>query len=242
MLPYVLLLAFVAIAAYFLTRKTEIKHEFVPSKYITLSLEIPRTNDKKELAAEQMFASLHGILRSKKELEKSGEAQDHLSFELASIGGVIRFYVWIPRHLQNFVEGQIYAQYPTVQIKIVDDYAAPGRREFNHVLINELKVAEIEMLPIKTFQTFDVDPLAGITATLAKLDKKHDEEMWIQVITKPVSDDWHKLGAEAIKKIKAPKKVSFTSNTGKWLIQALEAFWKPPINPRRSKKSCRQTC
>ena len=37
-----------------------------------LILEIPRTNDKKELAAEQMFASLHGILRDRTELRFSG--------------------------------------------------------------------------------------------------------------------------------------------------------------------------
>jgi Type IV secretion-system coupling protein DNA-binding domain len=237
MLPYLLFLIFLAVCVYFLTRKKEVRRDFDASKFITLSLEIPRTNDKKELAAEQMFASLHGILHTKKELEKIGGFQDQLSFELASIGGVIRFFVFIPKHLQNFVEGQIYAQYPTVQIKEVEDYASPGRRQFNQTLITELKVADIEMLPIKTFQTFDVDPLAGITATLAKLDKTHDEEMWIQFITKPVSDDWHKFGAEAIKQIKAPKKVSISSNFGKWLIQTLEAFWKPPMTPEDAKKA-----
>ena len=36
---------------------------------VLLMLEIPRTNDKKELAAEQLFASLHGILRDKNELK-----------------------------------------------------------------------------------------------------------------------------------------------------------------------------
>ena len=30
---------------------------------VLLALEIPKANDKSELAAEQMFASLHGILR-----------------------------------------------------------------------------------------------------------------------------------------------------------------------------------
>ena len=33
---------------------------------VLLMLEIPKTNDKSELAAEQMFASLHGILRDAK--------------------------------------------------------------------------------------------------------------------------------------------------------------------------------
>ena len=37
--------------------------------YTLLMLEVPRTNDKKELAAEQMLAALHGILRTKRELK-----------------------------------------------------------------------------------------------------------------------------------------------------------------------------
>ena len=85
---------------------------------VLLMLEIPRTNDKKELAAEQLFASLHGILRDKQELKASGGVQEHLSFEIVSTAGQIRFYVWVPKVLQSFVEGQIYAQYPTVQISV----------------------------------------------------------------------------------------------------------------------------
>lgn len=72
---------------------------------VLLVLEIPRTNDKSELAAEQLFASLHGILRDRKELKLSGGQQEHLSFEIASINGQIRFYVWVPKPLQSFVEG-----------------------------------------------------------------------------------------------------------------------------------------
>lgn len=39
---------------------------------VLLMLEIPKTNDKSELAAEQMFASLHGILRDARELRANG--------------------------------------------------------------------------------------------------------------------------------------------------------------------------
>jgi hypothetical protein len=81
-----------------------------------LILEIPRTNDKSELAAEQLFASLHGILRDAEELKLSHDVQEHLGFEIASINGQIRFYAWVPKALRSFVEGQIYSQYPSVQI------------------------------------------------------------------------------------------------------------------------------
>ena len=69
---------------------------------VLLMLEIPKTNDKKELAAEQLFASLHGILRDKLELKNSGGVQEHLSFEIASTNGQIRFFVWVPKILQSF--------------------------------------------------------------------------------------------------------------------------------------------
>ena len=39
---------------------------------VLLVLEIPKANDKSELAAEQLFASLHGILRDAKELKENG--------------------------------------------------------------------------------------------------------------------------------------------------------------------------
>ena len=109
-LPLVILLSFLT------WRNYQQLNEFISSDNVLLILEIPKTNDKKELAAEQLFASLHGILRDKRELKLSRGAQEHLSFEVASVNGQIRFYVWTPRSLQSFVEGQIYAQYPTVQI------------------------------------------------------------------------------------------------------------------------------
>jgi len=170
-------------------------------EHCLLMLEVPRTNDKKELAAEQMLASLHGILRTKKELRSSGTLQEHISLEFAAIGQRIRFYIWTPKHLQAFVEGQIYAQYPTVQIyEQTEDYA---QRRMHQTVIHstELTLTGDETLPIKTFPSFEVDPLAAITATLAKLDKE-DEEMWIQMIARPISDNWHKKGIKTVERIK----------------------------------------
>ena len=88
---------------------------------VLLMMEIPKDNDKKELAAEQLFASLHGILRDTQELKNSGGVQEHLSFEIASSGNQIRFFVWVPKIYQSFVEGQIYSQYPSVQIYRMKD-------------------------------------------------------------------------------------------------------------------------
>jgi hypothetical protein len=149
-----------------------------------LVLEIPRANDKSELAAEQLFASLHGILRDKKELRVSGGKQEYLSFEIASVNGQIRFYAWVPKTLQSFVEGQIYAQYPTVQIYQAEEDYTEHERNHSVVYSTELATTASEFLPIRTFQNFEVDPLAGITGTLAKLEST-GEELWIQVLVRP---------------------------------------------------------
>jgi hypothetical protein len=195
-----------------------------------LLLEIPRANDKKELAAEQMFAALHGILKPYREIRRLGFAgQDHVSFEIASIGQRIRFYVWLPKHLQSFVEGQIYAQYPTAQIsELEEDYA--GRIMPQPVIYSsELTLTDHETIPIKSFPSFEVDPLAAITATLAKLEQPN-EEMWVQVVVRPIGDDWHKQSSKMANRIKSGREK--WSNAGSaslsYFVQALSALVKPP--------------
>lgn len=205
---------------------------------VLLMLEIPRTNDKKELAAEQMFASLHGILRDKEELKNSGGVQEHLSFEIVSTAGQIRFYVWTPKVLQSFVEGQIYSQYPTVQIyKMNEDYV-DNRDKYPIQYSAELGLIEDSALPIKTFDTFEVDPLAGITGTLAKLDPDHSEEMWIQILTRPIADDWHKSTTDKwVQQIKSGRRSIF-SGVIDWtyMIEILGALFRPPAGGTNSEE------
>ena len=193
-----------------------------------LILEIPRANDKSELAAEQMFASLHGILRDARELKINDGYQEHLSFEIASVGGQIQFYVWTPRALRNFVESQIYSQYPTVQIRTATaDYTA-HEQQHNVVYTAEVVLAESEFLPIKTFQSFEVDPLAGITGTLAKLEDT-DDEIWIQILVRPVADDWHKASDAWVRRVRGGGLFGDAFHPkARWFSQFLMALWQPP--------------
>lgn len=229
-------LPIVIVLGYFAFRNNRRAQTLLEMEHTLLVLEIPRTNEKKELAAEQMFASLHGILRSRRELAAQGGLQEHISFEFAAIDKQIRFYVWVPKYLQNFVEGQIYAQYPQVQIHEAEqDYAA---RDFTQEVkfTTELNLIDDEVLPIKTFDSFDVDPLAGVTATLAKLDDKN-EEMWIQVLARPIPDDWHRKASKYATRVKSGKgklKGDAAGTIIYFLGQILEALWKPPEEKGKS--------
>jgi len=222
-LPLVILLSFLT------WRNYQQLNEFISSDNVLLILEIPKTNDKKELAAEQLFASLHGILRDKRELKLSRGAQEHLSFEVASVNGQIRFYVWTPRSLQSFVEGQIYAQYPTVQIHQASEDYTEHERDHSVTYTTEMTLTASEFLPIKTFQTFEVDPLAGITGTLAKLEST-GEELWIQVLAKPVEDSWQVEADHWISRLREGSASILPSVGGsmRWLGGLFAALWRPP--------------
>ena len=223
-LPVVAILGYLTWRNY---RRVDIVREI---ESVLLMLEIPKANDKSELAAEQMFASLHGILRDARELKSNGGYQEHLSFEIASVGGRIQFYVWLPKTLQSFVEGQIYAQYPQVQIHAAEEDYVTHERHHSVVYTSEIALTDKEFLPIKTFQSFEVDPLAGITGTLAKLENT-DEEIWIQMLVRPVPDDWHKAVESWAKSVKNGKVSLFGSSGGggmKWISGLFGALIAPP--------------
>ncbi len=83
------------------------------------------------------------------------------------------------------------------------------------------------MLPIKTFQNFEVDPLAGITGALAKLEST-GEETWIQILVRPIKDDWHKESDLWITNVKNGNTLFTNNGNLKWISGLLSAFWKPP--------------
>jgi hypothetical protein len=153
--------------------------------YTLFEVLVPKNNDRSPLAAEQMFASLHGVFREQE------RHQYQLTFEIASHGQFIHFYAYVPTHLKDFVEGQMYAQYPSIEIKEIDDYT---RHDFTgHLVVGtELGLTKADVYPIKTFQSFDVDPMSAITAVLGKVSS--DEQAWIQIIVRPVADDWQLKG------------------------------------------------
>jgi len=201
-----------------------------PDPGVVLLLQVPRTNDKKELAAEQMFASLFGLLTIPAHGLFQTTVRERISFEIAVINRRIGFYVWVPTYLKTYVEEQMYAQYPSVQISEVPDYSVsqdPGKADFTSFLATELKLSGPDVLPIKTFQSFEVDPLAAITATFAKFEP--DEEAWVQVVMRPAASNWHHRSERYIAKTKG--------GGGKTSMVGLaKVLWQPPETKTESAK------
>jgi hypothetical protein len=163
---------------------------------LIMQILVPKENDKSALAAEQMFASIHGILGD------SVKGEDIVSFEIISTEeDGIRFYAVTPRHLSKFVEGQIYAQYPNADISYVEDYSRKDSSDDSiYVTCGEIEMEKNFIFPIKTFRNFEVDPLAAITGAMSDLDK--GEKAWLQVVVRPVSNYWQKESKKYITAVK----------------------------------------
>lgn len=181
------------------------KREWVESQQYTLvKITVPKENEKGPLSAEQMFASLHGIFKPFKERKKEGSFQEHVSFEIVSSKEKISFYVWLPVHLRDFVEGQIYAQYPKAEFTEADDYSDKDFSNFQ-VVGSDILLNKNDVFPIKTFINFEeVDPLSGITSVLSKIEDDNDE-IWIQILVKPMEDTWQEKGLAYVNAIRDGK-------------------------------------
>src|SRR5216683_6037604 len=81
---------------------------------VLLQVALPRENEIKIDAAEQLFSSFSSIKKGNWRSEP-----DHLSFEMVGTAGDIRFYVHAPKRLQDLVEKQINGAYPDADITVV---------------------------------------------------------------------------------------------------------------------------
>jgi hypothetical protein len=199
---YVALPLALFIITVFLIFKRLRKSSLLPSKTSNLEIleiRVPKGEEGRfelqtaALAAEHMFASLHGLLKD------DPKSQEQISFEFVSVDRGIRFYATTPAHIAKFVESQIYAQYPTAHISKVEDYVPDKFRE------GEYKVATLsfkkpEYYPIKTFGDFEIDSLSAITSAMSEVD--FDESLWFQLVIRPIADVWQEPGYKYVEMVR----------------------------------------
>ncbi|MCL5004052.1 MAG: type IV secretion system DNA-binding domain-containing protein [Patescibacteria group bacterium] len=163
---------------------------------IVLRIRVPKENEKDALAAEQMFSSLHGLLRL------TPEFQEHIGFEITASSAGINFFAVCPKGLKDFVESQVYAQYPNAELTEVPDYTVAGEDAEAGVFAHSLLVlSKPSFFPIRTFKEFEVDPLSGITGAISKLHEK--EQVWLQLLIRPVPDVWQQEGHDYVNLVRS---------------------------------------
>lgn len=146
---------------------------------MTVSVRVARDNETGPIVAEQIFSTIHGISHELSFWDKlRGKNIDRISFEIANVQRSIRFYVHFPVKLRNLVEGQIYAQYPSVEITEVSDYCGPS----------QVEVSEGDAME----RAQSISPVTSIVKSEQILDRKSRKEFM------KIDDFKYAVGADLI--------------------------------------------
>ena len=142
------------------------------------------------------------------------------SFEIASFGGEIHFYMRIPEPFRNTAEFVIYSQYPEVEISLAEDYTQNVPKDIPNdkwdLYSEDYSLINPDHFPIKTYSIFfekeaeekrvmeekRMDPMDSLLEGLSRFQS--GEQIWLQIVCCPISNDmfpWTSKGREAADKV-----------------------------------------
>ncbi len=201
---------------------------------VCIQIAVPRDNEIKIDAMEQIFSALHAA-------EKA-----IISCELVGSAGESRFYFRLPKQYVNLIEAALYAQYPEAEISVIPpekDYLSlvPNKLPNNvyDIYGGELILKNANPYPIRTYPMFEesveerrIDPVSGIMESMSRL--KNDEHLWLQILISPLDKDgetaWQKESEETVDKLNGKKKPA-SSSTPLFGVTLPEIIKAPFVHP-----------
>lgn len=180
---------------------------------------------------EQFYAAMQIVGPGK------NEKNNYFSFEIAQSNNSTQviFYVAVPNAVAPLFEKQVLGLFHKAQINTVsDDYNIFVPEGFTAA--SYAAPSEANFLSLKTYDTFDHDPMDLIVGLFEKLRKEGDG-VALQVIVKPVGDQHTKQygkildrlqKGESVKKIKESLEASIVGDLGK-------AVWSMFVTPEKKK-------
>lgn len=136
---------------------------------------------------EQFYSALTTIIHQRHFIDWLFSTPAHISFEIYSVGGVISFGIVCPKRIRTIVERQVHSFFANAQINI----GVPPKvftSEQANVSGVVFEQGKNFVLPLKTYQYLEADPLNTLTTALTKL--QGSGAATIQMLIRPISDNW----------------------------------------------------
>lgn len=172
---------------------------------------------------EQLFASLKSLYSHSVKGWLFG--QEYISLEYVAHGEEIYFYVVVPRKAKLLVEKQIIGFYPDCLIEETEEVNIFKDRKVVRGEIMKLKKGE--EYPIRTYQKLESDSMNSILSALGRLDT--DESACVQILLRPVDDDWQEHVKKHIRKVeKKGGGHHFDWNPLSWIGNLIDIFARSP--------------
>lgn len=177
--------------------------------WVLLEIKLPKEIRKTPLAMELVLNSLNQPSTGPWiDPLLQGRVLDSFSLEIASIEGSVHFFIRTSTDFKNFIESQIYSQYPEAEVHEVSDYSRyinyrDDDSEWQPWGI-EYKLEDSDPLPIATYVDYGldkegvkeeekVDPLTSIIEFMATAGK--DEQLWLQILIRSSDERFKKSGS-----------------------------------------------
>ena len=190
---------------------------------VTLLVRLPKDNEVKIEAAEQMFDAIHSLKLGG--LESLMRRESTFAIEVVAKKEDIAFYLAVPKQVQDLLEKNIHAAYPEADIAPV---AQPNIWTTNgYTAYTQLDLKNGDRYPIKTYKELVNDGLQALTSALSKMGD--DEGAIVQFLIQPEGDKYRERVLKEIEKKQDPEKDNKTSATEMKQLQAMEAKVDKPL-------------
>jgi hypothetical protein len=158
-------------------------------------------------AMEQLLVTLANIKKETGILRRIFYGFPHISLEIANPAGSeeIFFYLSIPKKFRDSIEKQVLSFFPNASMEKITDYTIfyPG----NFTAAATLKLKNKYLLPIRTYQFMEVDPLNEISNSLSKLNETN-EGAAIQLVLVPAGIEWRSRGRRVAHEMQQGKRLN----------------------------------
>lgn len=188
-----------------------------------LQVTLPPDAEQTPKAMEIAFDVWGGIHKNPDLIEKyfDGYLEAWYSCELQCTMGTARYILVVPTTHRRFFEGVVYGQYPTAEIKEVEDYTQKYQYQDNGKKFNmygtEVQLVKDDIYPIRTYVDYEdalapeekfIDPHQSLVEAYTNVGP--GEEYWVQICIRPIDageiQAWADTGGEEIAKISGQAK------------------------------------
>ncbi len=224
----ILILIIALLSGYFAYKKvlsTEEKDLSMSLDKVVLLIKLPKVSKDSTTSTttENLFANLHGLLGT----DKTG-GNEITSFEIVGTPTGLRVYAATSKQNKSFLENQIYAYFPGVQVEEVKDYLNDESLKERKISNKYFLLSKKDFFPIKTLKNFETDPIAGIMEVISDYGKTG--LAGLQIIIRPETDSWQPLGFDYISELKGnvSKKKNLIFSIIGFILKGLVNFIFPP--------------
>lgn len=234
-ISYLIGFAIIAIAAFTLIDGLRSKGRIARALNMSLFLiTLPKESGEgaaqrpeKELISimEQLYSSVSNLHSSGWSKFIYGEPYISLEMAVHHLGEEIHFYVCVPKSYENIFEKQLNGIFPQANLEKVKDYNIFNPSGFSAGAF--LKTKEDSILPIRTYQKLETDPLGAIANSLSKLERE-GEGAAFQIIIRPSHHTEVRTRAQKIAK---------EMQSGFNFQEALKRVKNPPTKEQDQKNS-----